>query len=147
MLLYHGGTPFKCHEEVWSLQPMIPPKRLTFSPLTGGCSEGLDAFRFFFQDKKKEKEKTKSLLRSCGYLKLSDYAVISTLMTTCLTPRTDSIPLRSMPLNFHYPRQIIIQRMHMVPTLFWNANYNSVETPRPLKSRVMLRHRVRLWEL
>ena len=22
---------------------------LTFSPLTGGCSEGLDAFRFFFK--------------------------------------------------------------------------------------------------
>ena len=32
------------------LQPMIPPtvNVLTFSPLTGGCSEGLGAFRFFF---------------------------------------------------------------------------------------------------
>ena len=38
----------KCHEEVLSLQPTIPPKRFDISPpLTGGCSEGLDAFRFF----------------------------------------------------------------------------------------------------
>ena len=29
---------------------MIPPKRFDiFFPLTGGCSEGLDAFRFFFE--------------------------------------------------------------------------------------------------
>ena len=45
---YHPGTnPFKCHEEVLSLQPMFPPKRVDISPLTGGCSEGLDAFSFF----------------------------------------------------------------------------------------------------
>ena len=32
-----------------SLQPMIPPQRFDIPPpLTGGCSEGLDAFRFFF---------------------------------------------------------------------------------------------------
>ena len=32
------------------LQTMIPPKRFDLSSpdLTGGCSEGLDAFRFFF---------------------------------------------------------------------------------------------------
>ena len=37
----------KCHEEVLSLQLMIPPKRFDIPPsLTGGCSEGLDAFRF-----------------------------------------------------------------------------------------------------
>ena len=30
------------------LQPLIPPKRFDiFSPLTGGCSEGLGAFCFF----------------------------------------------------------------------------------------------------
>ena len=30
------------------LQPMIPPKRFDmFSPLTGGCSKGLDTFRCF----------------------------------------------------------------------------------------------------
>ena len=44
-----SGNPFKCHEEVLFLQPMIPPKRFDFSPLTGGCSEGLGAFRFFFK--------------------------------------------------------------------------------------------------
>ena len=34
-----------------SMRSMIPPNLnvLTFSPLTGGCSEGLDAFRFFFE--------------------------------------------------------------------------------------------------
>ena len=32
------------------LQPMIPPIRFdTFPPLSRGCSEGLDAFRFFFK--------------------------------------------------------------------------------------------------
>ena len=44
-------NPFKCHGEVLYLQPMIPPKRFDISPLTGGCSEGLDAFRFFFKNK------------------------------------------------------------------------------------------------
>ena len=31
------------------MQPMIPPKRFDIFPLTGGCSEGLGAFRFFFK--------------------------------------------------------------------------------------------------
>ena len=44
-----SGNPFKCHEEILYLQPMIPPIRLTFFPLTGGCSEGLGAFKFFFK--------------------------------------------------------------------------------------------------
>ena len=39
------GSGRKCHEEVLYMQPMIPPKRFDiFSPLTGGYSEGLDAF-------------------------------------------------------------------------------------------------------
>ena len=43
-----SGNPIKGHEEVLSLQPMIPPKRFDiFFLLTGGCSEGLDAFSFF----------------------------------------------------------------------------------------------------
>ena len=48
---YHrSGNPFKCHEEVLCLQSMIPPKRFDiFFLLTGGCSEGLGAFRFFFK--------------------------------------------------------------------------------------------------
>ena len=28
---------------------MIPPKRFDIFPLTGGCSEGLNAFRFLFE--------------------------------------------------------------------------------------------------
>ena len=37
-------TKNKCHEEVLYLQPLIPPKRFDiFSPITGGCSEGLGA--------------------------------------------------------------------------------------------------------
>ena len=43
----------KCsHDEVLSLQPMIPPKRFDiFPPLTGERSEGLDAFIFFFKNR------------------------------------------------------------------------------------------------
>ena len=48
-MLLPSGNPFKCHEEVLSLQPMIPPKGFDIFPLTGGCSESLDAFRFFFE--------------------------------------------------------------------------------------------------
>ena len=29
---YHRGNPFKCHEEVLYLQPMIPPKRFDIFP-------------------------------------------------------------------------------------------------------------------
>ena len=40
------GEPVWYHEEVLSLQPMLPPKTSDiFSPEEGGCSEGLDAFR------------------------------------------------------------------------------------------------------
>ena len=49
-MLLPSGNPFKCHEEVLYFQLLIPPKRFDiFSPLTGGCSEGLGAFRFFFK--------------------------------------------------------------------------------------------------
>ena len=44
-----SGNLFKCHKEVWSLQPMIPPERFDIFPLTGGCSGGPDAFRFCFK--------------------------------------------------------------------------------------------------
>ena len=41
-MLSASGNSFKCHEEILYLQPLIPPKRFDiFSPLTGGCSEGL----------------------------------------------------------------------------------------------------------
>ena len=32
MLLLPSGNPFKCHEEVLSLQTMIPPKRFDIPP-------------------------------------------------------------------------------------------------------------------
>ena len=44
---YHRGTRLNVIE-VLSLQPMIPPKRFDIFSLTG-CSEGLDALRFFFK--------------------------------------------------------------------------------------------------
>ena len=44
-MLFPSGNPFKYHEEVLYLQPLIPLKRFdTFPPLAGGCSEGLGAF-------------------------------------------------------------------------------------------------------
>ena len=39
------GNPFKCHGDVLSLQPMIPPRRFDIFPCVA-CS-GLDALRFF----------------------------------------------------------------------------------------------------
>ena len=52
-----SGNPIKCHEEVLSLQSMIPPKRFDIPPpLNRGCSEGLGAFRFSFKRKKEIQE-------------------------------------------------------------------------------------------
>ena len=50
-MLLPSGNPFKCHEEVWSLQCMIPPtKRLDIFPTDWGMlRRGQDAFRFFFK--------------------------------------------------------------------------------------------------
>ena len=45
--LHRGTNLFKCHEEVLYLQPFDPTyhKRFDiFSPITGGCSEGLGVF-------------------------------------------------------------------------------------------------------
>ena len=43
-MLSASGNLFKCHEEVLYLQPLIPTERFDiFSPITGGCSEGLGA--------------------------------------------------------------------------------------------------------
>ena len=43
------GEPFLYHEEVLFLHPMFPPKPLDIVSPEGGCSEGLDAFRFFLK--------------------------------------------------------------------------------------------------
>ena len=52
-MLLTSGNPFKCHEEILYLQPLIQPnkKRFDISLSCVGCPEGLDAFRFFFKDK------------------------------------------------------------------------------------------------
>ena len=44
-MLLPSGNPFKCHEEVLYSHLNV----LTCSSLAGGCSEGLDAFRFFYK--------------------------------------------------------------------------------------------------
>ena len=42
---HHRGTRLNAMKRFLYLQPLIPPKRFdNFSPLTGGCSEGLGAF-------------------------------------------------------------------------------------------------------
>ena len=44
-MLFPSGNPFKCHEEVLYLQPLIQLKHFDiFSRITEGCSEGLGAF-------------------------------------------------------------------------------------------------------
>ena len=51
-MLSASGNMFKCHEEVLYLQPLIQPKRFDiFSPITGGCSEGLGVLEFFFKNR------------------------------------------------------------------------------------------------
>ena len=48
-MLLPSGNPFKCHEEVLYLQPMIPPKRFDIFPPDWGMLRRSDAFRFFFK--------------------------------------------------------------------------------------------------
>ena len=51
-MLLPSGNPFKCLEEVLSLQPMIPPKRFDiFPPDWGMLRRYLDAFRFFIKQR------------------------------------------------------------------------------------------------
>ena len=47
-ILLASGNPFKCHEEVLSLQPMIPPKRFDIFPPDWGMLRRSRCFRFFF---------------------------------------------------------------------------------------------------
>ena len=49
-MLLPSENPFKCHEEVLSLQHMIPSKPFDIFPTEWGCSEGLGAFMFFFKN-------------------------------------------------------------------------------------------------
>ena len=45
---YHRGTRLNAMKRFW--QPMIPSKRFDIFSVTGGCSKGLGAFRFFFKN-------------------------------------------------------------------------------------------------
>ena len=49
---YHWGTRLNAMKMFCLLQPMIPPKRCDMFSACVGCSEGLDAFRFFFKHSK-----------------------------------------------------------------------------------------------
>ena len=49
-MLPPSGNSFKCHEEVCICSLWSHLNVLTFFPLTGGCSEGLDAFRSSFKN-------------------------------------------------------------------------------------------------
>ena len=46
---HHRGTRLNTMKRFVFAASMIPPKRFDIFPLTGGCSEGLDASRFFFK--------------------------------------------------------------------------------------------------
>ena len=46
---YHRGTRLNAMKRNCICSLLSYPNVLTFFPLTGRCSEGLDAFRFFFQ--------------------------------------------------------------------------------------------------
>ena len=67
-MLLPSGNPFKCHEEVLFLQPIIPPtKRFDiFPPLTEACSEGLHAFRFSLKKKRRAADSINFPLIGCG---------------------------------------------------------------------------------
>ena len=63
-MLSASGNLFKCHQEFLYLQPLIPPKRFDiFSPITGGCLEGLGVLWFFFKYRNPEISSNK-LVRS-----------------------------------------------------------------------------------
>ena len=52
---YHWGTRINVIKMFCLLQPMILPKRFDIFSLCVGCSEGLDAFRFFFKNPRSTK--------------------------------------------------------------------------------------------
>ena len=48
-MLLPSENPFKCHAEVCICSLWSHLNVLTVLPMTGGCSEGLDAFKCFFK--------------------------------------------------------------------------------------------------
>ena len=90
-MLFPSGNPFKYHEEILYLQPLIPPKRFDiFSHMTGGCSEGLGAFSFFFKQRSKRRSR-------CVQIFLKLYSIgYSTLVMSCPELATKLEALRSI---------------------------------------------------
>ena len=68
---------------------MILPKRFDiFSPLTGGCSKGLDAFRFFF----KLVQHTKAVVVvELSILQLLERGWLATTLVVCLEMTATSV--------------------------------------------------------
>ena len=85
-MLLPSGNPFKCHEEVLYLQPPIPPKRFDFFPLTGGCSEGLVAFIFFF--------KQLHLVQQLTLIFLVLYVILNAVFKNQLLHRGERLPVQ-----------------------------------------------------
>ena len=48
-MLLTSGNPFKCHEEVLHLQPMVPPKRFDISPPAWGMLRRSRCVQIFLQ--------------------------------------------------------------------------------------------------
>ena len=87
-------------EDVLNLQPMITPKRFDiFFPLTRGCSEGLDAFRYFLKQLIKEIDTGASVKQgsvSCSNANSNELIVAPGTSHGMAAICTLSIPSRSL---------------------------------------------------
>ena len=109
-MLLPSGNPFKCHEEVLYFQLLIPPKRFDiFFPLTGGCSEGLGAFRFFFKhieawlfrNERKFRNRTVLKNQSNSFYEFTSLRVLSQYTRcACLGPDVEHPITRYQPLDY-----------------------------------------------
>ena len=86
-MLLPSGNPFKCHEEVLYLQPKRSHLNvLTFSPLTGGCSEGLGAFVFFL--------KQLHLVQQLTLIFLLLYVILNAVFKNQMLHRGERLPVQ-----------------------------------------------------
>ena len=83
---YHRGTRLNAKKEVLYLQPTIPLNVLTFPPLTGGCSEGLGAFIFFF--------KQLHLVQQLTLIFLLLYVILNAVFKNQLLHRGERLPVQ-----------------------------------------------------
>ena len=59
-------NPFKCHEEVLSLQPMIPPKRFDIFPPDWGMLRSVQIFRLTTKKDKNKWQKKQKMQERIG---------------------------------------------------------------------------------